>query len=106
MRLAAGLKVSALIRRVEAEGGFAMVLARGDDTAGSIAVVHRQSGQEDVLLAPAMSVSGRYAYVEAARGEAVAAWTTRARQRDPDLWLLELDIPDAARFIADTLTGD
>jgi hypothetical protein len=106
MRLAAGIKVSALLRRVGSEGGFATVLARGDVTAGSIAVIHRQIGAEDVLLTPMMAASGGYAYQETARGAAIAEWTARARQRDPDLWIIELDIPDAARFIADILTGD
>ena len=105
MRLAAGLKVSALLRAVAAAGGFAVVLARGDDTAGSIAVVVR--GQdEDVMLAPMMGADGRYTHVEVARGAAVSVWGERARQRDPDLWLLELDIPDAARFIADSIGVD
>lgn len=107
MRLAAGLKVSALMRAVMAAGGFAVVLARGDDTAGSIAVVVRgRLGEDDVLLAPMMSGEGRYGHMEVARGAAIAAWGERARQRDPDLWLVELDIPDAARFIADSLDGD
>jgi len=105
MRLAAGLKVSALLRAVMAAGGFAVVLARGDETAGSIAVVVRGKG-EDVLLAPMMGAGGRYTHEEVARGAAIAAWCERARQRDPDLWLLELDIPDAARFIADSIDGD
>jgi hypothetical protein len=105
MRLAAGLKVSALIRSVEAAGGFAMVLTRGDATAGSIAVVVRQR-PEDVVLVPMMAAGGSYQYEETARGAAIAEWSLRARQRDPDLWILELDIPDAARFIADTLTRD
>ena len=107
MRLAAGLKVSALMRAVMAAGGFAVVLARGDDTAGSIAVVVRgRADDEDVLLAPMMNASGHYEHVEVARGPAIAAWSERARQRDPDLWLVELDIPDAARFIAESLDRD
>lgn len=105
MRLAAGLKVSALMRAVEAAGGFAVVLARGDATAGSIAVVVRDAGQ-DVLLVPALTAEGHYDYVEAARGDAVADWSSRARKRDPDLWIIELDIADAARFIADVLGRD
>ncbi len=37
-RVTAGLLVSALIRRVEAEGGHAMVLAKGDATSGAILI--------------------------------------------------------------------
>jgi len=35
-RLAAGLLVSALIRRAEEKGGSGMVLAKGDSTAGAL----------------------------------------------------------------------
>jgi hypothetical protein len=105
MRLAAGLKVSAMIRAVQAAGGFAAVVARGDPVAGSIAIVVREPVGE-ILLVPVMTGDGRYQHVEAARGDAVAEWSARARQHDPDLWILELDIPDAARFIVDILGRD
>lgn len=105
MRLAAGLKVSALLRAVSAAGGFGVVLARGDEQAGSIAVVVREHG-EDVLLAPVMAMAGGYDWVEAARGAAVPGWMERARRRDPDLWVVEIDVADAGRFVADALAGD
>jgi hypothetical protein len=41
-----------------------------------------------------------------AAGEAVQGWIDRARRIDPDLWVVELDIPDAARFVAETLGRD
>ncbi|GGI89250.1 hypothetical protein GCM10007973_27050 [Polymorphobacter multimanifer] len=105
MRLAAGLKVSALLRTVQAVGGFGVVLARGDQEAGSIAVVVREGGEE-LLLAPVMALSGRYAWSEAARGEAVAGWVSRARQRDPDLWVVEIEAADAMRLVGETLGQD
>ncbi len=105
MRLAAGLKVSALLRRVQAAGGFGAVLARGDQEAGSIAVVVREHGEER-LLAPVMAPDGRYAWDEAARGEAVAGWVTRARQRDPDLWVIEIEATDGALLVGETLAQD
>ena len=33
------------------------------------------------------------------------SWVARRRQRDPDLWIVELDIPNAERFAAET-SGD
>lgn len=105
MRLAAGLKVSALLRAVSAAGGFATVLARGDEQSGSIAVAVRE-GVEELLLAPVMAISGGYEWVESARGEAVPGWIERARRRDPDLWVVEIDIADAASFVAETLARD
>lgn len=108
-RLASGVKVSALLRRVNAAGGFGAVLARGDATAGSIAVVTRVQGV-DMLLSPMFAMSkgdgAGYEWVEVATGEAIPGWIERARRNDPDLWVVELDIPDAARFVAETLGDD
>ncbi|WP_426167037.1 DUF1491 family protein [Sandarakinorhabdus sp. DWP1-3-1] len=103
-RLASSIKVSALLRRVDAAGGFGAVLARGDATAGSIAIVTRERG-ETRLLAPMLAMSGGYEWLPVVEGEAIPAWIDRARQNDPDLWIVELDIPDAARFVAETLAA-
>ncbi|MFZ4747332.1 MAG: DUF1491 family protein, partial [Sphingomonas sp.] len=35
----------------------------------------------------------------------VAAWLERRREHDPDLWIVELDIPNAQRFVAE-MSGD
>ncbi len=100
-RLASGVRVSALLRRVSGAGGFGAVLAHGDDTAGSIAVVIRDRG-ETSLFEPVLGAGGGYDWVATAAGDAIAGWIERARRRDPDLWVIELDIPDAARFVAET----
>ena len=107
-RLASSIKVSALLRRVNNSGGFGAVLARGDATAGSIAVVirARAADAEDVLLSPMFAASGGYEWTPVVTGQAILSWIERARGRDPDLWVIELDIPDAARFVAETLGDD
>ena len=108
-RLASSIKVSALLRRVDGAGGFGAVLARGDSTAGSIAVIVREAGV-DTLMSPMFvgdsSGGGGYEWVAVASGEAIPAAIDRARRNDPDLWVIELDIPNAARFIAETLGHD
>jgi hypothetical protein len=104
-RLASRLRVDALFRRVSAAGGFAAVLARGDDEAGAIAVVTRDTGEE-TLRAAVLGAGGRYEFAELARGDAVPAWIERARRRDPDLWVIELDIPKAGQFVDEMLAGD
>ncbi len=81
------------------------MLAKGDATAGSIAVVVREFAEER-LLAAVFGSSGGYEWVEMARGDSIAPWVERARRNDPDLWIIELDIPDAARFVAETLGDD
>jgi hypothetical protein len=102
-RLASGVIVAALLRRVSAAGGFGTVLQRGDTTAGAIAIVTRDCG-ETRLLERVMAVAGGYEWREAAAGEAIDGWIERSRRRDPDLWIIELDIPDAARFVAEMAT--
>jgi hypothetical protein len=104
VRLASSVKVAALLRRVAAQGGFGTVLARGDATAGSIAIVTREAGVE-TLLAPLYATAGGYEWVEIAAGDAVADNVARARRHDPDLWVIELDIADAARLVAETLAA-
>ena len=91
------------MRRVNSAGGFAAVLARGDDEAGAIAVVTRESGEES-LCAAVLGAGGRYEFAELARGQAVPAWIEKSRRRDPDLWVIELDIPQAGRFVAEILS--
>ena len=81
------------------------MLAKGDATAGSIAIVTRVHG-EDTLLAPMFGASGQYEWVPVTAGEAIPGWIEKARHNDPDLWIVELDIPDAARFVAETLSAD
>lgn len=104
-RIASGVAVSALLRRVNAAGGFGTVLYRGDATAGAIAIITRDRG-ETLALERVMAMAGGYEWREAAAGNAIDSWIERARQRDPDLWIIELDIPDAARFVAETASGD
>ena len=101
-RLASRVRVDALIRRVNAAGGFGTVLARGDDEAGAIAVVTRDSGEE-ALRAAVLGMAGRYEFAELARGEEVPVWIEKARRRDPDLWVIELDIPQAGQFVDEML---
>jgi hypothetical protein len=91
-RPAAGLLVSALIRRIEAEGGNAMVLARGDATAGAVLLLIADRGVPQVLLERSFG-----AWIEsgpAASGER-DDYLARRRRNDPDLWVVELDHPRA-----------
>ena len=93
------------MRRVAAAGGFGAVIVRGDATAGSIAVIARDRG-EPRLLERSIALEGGYEWRDVAVGEAIDSWVDRACRRDPDLWVIELDIPDAARFVAETDLGD
>jgi hypothetical protein len=103
--------VAALIRRVQGDGGNAAVLARGDETAGAIMFVIASRGDVIRLLTRRLDASGGYVWDDLALpspggesdGHPVSELVARARRRDPDLWVVELDIADAQRF-ADELT--
>ncbi len=93
--------IGALLRRVHAEGGFGAVLHRGDDTAGSVVVVHRGAGGEQRALTRVAGPQGS-SWRVGASGNSVDPWVARQRSYDPDLWIVELDVPDIARFIDET----
>jgi hypothetical protein len=104
-RLSARTWTSALLRRVHAAGDFATVLYRGDDVAGSVVLVHRR-GRETRALQRSLGAAGHYQWHVAAEGESVDPWVERQRRFDPDLWVIELDTPDPARFIDEMIAPD
>ena len=95
-RLAAGMLVSALIRRAEEAGGSGMVLARGDATAGALLIQLAERGQPGPLLERRLDPTGSYRWSptgpesDAERSDYIA----RRRRSDPDLWVIELDVAE------------
>lgn len=95
----ASLLVPALIRQVQQAGGFATVLSKGSQYGSALLIVTREGGTP-TAFEKVPSISGESDWRRAAAGEIdVAAFTERQRKFDPDLWVLELDIADPARFI-------
>jgi hypothetical protein len=106
-RIASGVLATALMRWAEAEGGFATLIARGDSTAGAILVILMEKGGNPRFLERVLQPDGSYAWQQVG-GEAAAVnqeeaekFLARRRKFDPDLWLIELDIPSAERFAAE-----
>lgn len=105
-RLATSLFVSALVRKANAHGGMVTVLRRGDQTAGVLMLLCREQGEIRSLCEPILGPSGTYLWQpvvlpEPVDEEAVTAMIDRRARIDPDLWAVELDIPNAERFIAE-----
>jgi hypothetical protein len=109
-RLPSGVLVSALLRRVNDAGGIGTVLARGDAQAGAILVVTLDRGVMPRLLERGIGADGKTALVQAGPADPspseIAEYWRKRRQRDPDLWVIELDIPAAERFAAETILSD
>ena len=107
-RLTSAVLVSALVRRVNQEGGSAMVLARGDETAGAILLLTYERGTNPRFLERGIGPDGSPALLPSGPAEVadegeVAAYWRRRRSRDSDLWVIELDIAGAERFAAETI---
>jgi hypothetical protein len=108
-RLTTQILVSALRRKAEAEGGFGAVLAKGDETAGAILVILTERGAGPTLYERLLQPDGRYAWGPSTATlpetpAEVPAFVARRRRFDPDLWVLELDVPSVERFAAE-MTG-
>ena len=102
-RLTSAILVSALLRRAEAEGGFGAVLAKGDETAGSILVILLEKGGNPRLFERVLQADGLYGWAQSstragAESENVPDFIARRRRFDPDFWLIELDVPSSERF--------
>jgi hypothetical protein len=95
----ASLLVPAIVRQVQAAGGFATVLAKGSDYGSALLVVTREGGRVSAFeKVPSLSGAPDWR-VAAEEDSAVSAFVDRQRRFDADLWVLELDIAQPARFV-------
>ena len=106
-RLPAHVEAASLIRRVQSEGGFAAVLRRGDADRGAITLIILQKGELRGFLERELGADFTYnwsfkAIDPSAEGDSVASMVARKERFDPDSWLIELDIAEPERFIAET----
>jgi hypothetical protein len=103
--------VSALLRRLDAEGGAGAVLRRGDLDAGAVILVIAERGEIRAMLEQKRDVTGRrLAWARtgpdpASSAEAVTKYLESRVRSDPDLWIVELDGAQAERLAAD-ITGE
>ena len=106
-RLPAHVEAASLIRRVQSEGGFAAVLRKGDPDRGSITLIIRERGELRGFLERELGAGFTYNWSfkvidPSAEGDSVASMVARKERFDPDSWLIELDIAEPERFIAET----
>ncbi|WP_199555401.1 DUF1491 family protein [Sandaracinobacteroides hominis] len=97
--LPASTQVAALSRQVQSAGGFATVLHKGNNWGSALLLVHR-SGPNLKAYEKVPSFDGQAQWRLAAEGDSAVEKFVAAQQRfDTDLWVLELDIADVARFV-------
>ena len=107
-RLTSAMLVGALRRRVGAAGGFATIMAKGDEISGVILIQTLEKGKFSGLFERVSNFEGGHALMRCGPtleegAEALDAYLARRRRSDPDLWVVELDIPEAERFAVETL---
>ena len=107
-RLPSSVLVSALLRRVNDAGGMGMMLARGEPQAGAILVIALHNNCNPRGLERGIGPDGQVGLIIWTPQDVndlteVTAYWQRRRRNDPDLWVVELDIPFAERFAAETI---
>jgi hypothetical protein len=105
-RLSAEMKVQTLLRLVTQNGGFGAVLKKGDRISGAILIQCVEKGGNPRLLENMPSLDGRPNWQQiwpqtTDNNKELSEYTAGRFRFDPDMWLIELDVPDAERLIAE-----
>ena len=96
-RLKSEIRVAAMMRQAQTQGGYAALIRRGDADAGAIWVVMRGNGGL-VRYSEQTGMSGAREWF-ALEGLSEAELTlklNRAVDMDPDLWVIEIENADGA----------
>ncbi len=105
MRLPAHLEIGSMIRLIESHGGMATVLAKGERDAGVILIASMYRGDTAQLYERMPQLDGSRRFVQtkiqdSENPQEFSDYLDRRRAQDPDIWILEVDIENAERFIA------
>lgn len=103
-RLPAGLEASALIRRAQAASGFAAVLRKGHETAGTLMIVLTENGTNTRAYERMPQLDGTRVWAlsrseDTENKQDFQDYLDRRRRQDDDLWIIELDVAEGERLI-------
>ena len=106
-RLPTRLWVEALIRRAEVAGASGFIVQHGDDDRGDVLLkVARLDGTAAAYI-PSIDMDGNRVFMNlAVQGvgpdeREVDQYVQRARQRDSDLWVVEIEDRDGRHFLTE-----
>lgn len=82
-----------------------MVIAKGERDAGTVLIVHVYRGEGAVLFERMPQLDGTRPFIATKTQDPenpndFSDYLDRRRRQDPDIWIVEVDIADAERFIA------
>jgi hypothetical protein len=103
-RLPAHLEIAGLIRAVDAAGGFATVIEKGERDAGTILVICCENGTNARLYERMPQLDGSRKWTlsnkQASENQQdFIDYYNRRKSQDGDLWVIELDVANSERFI-------
>jgi hypothetical protein len=103
-RLPAALEVAAMLRQTQAAGGFAMVLYKGEPDGGTILVVAVDRDGLGTLYERMPDAAGARRWLAVRTQDRSAPrefddYLDRRKQRDRDVWIVELTVADVERSI-------
>ena len=99
--------VEALIRRAQVAGAAAFILQRGDASRGDVLIKVANLQGEARAYVPLTSILGERFFVDLSHQNVVTddvsvdAYLTRAKVRDSDLWVVEIEDREARHFLTE-----
>jgi hypothetical protein len=107
-RLPTHVEVAGILRRLTAAGDFGTIIRKGDAERGSLLLLITRRGRHWAVLERTLDfASGDYRWQpagpdESASSAEIADFLAKRARFDEDLWVIELDIAEPERFIAET----
>ena len=103
-RLPAHVEISGLIRSVEAAGGFATVLSKGERDAGTILAICCENGTHGRLYERMPQLDGSRKWTlsksqDPENPQDFSDYLERRKRQDNDIWIVEMDIENGERFL-------
>lgn len=106
-RLPAQLWVDALIRRANLGGASAFVVQKGDAERGDVLIKLAHLDRTARLFAPTLDKDGARIFLDLAiqgvgpEEAGIDAYIARARGRDSDLWVIEIEDREGRHFLVE-----
>jgi hypothetical protein len=102
-RLASHIQASALIRLANTQGDFATIIKKGDPTSGSLLLIGQIRGVAACLFERISGHDGVNKWQSVFNQpqeteEKISEYWRKRVARDPDLWVIELDVADDERL--------